>query len=370
MTDVATPLTPSDCDLRDFPYVQVEVKRLLTSETWILGTGDERAAAITLWFESWHQVPAGSLPNNDRMLAHLSQSKNWRKVKEHALRGWVLCADGKLYHPVVAEKALEAWMTKLLSSVSGATGNAKRWGIVVDTEAVKGQIIEATRLLQAIAPQSETLRKRQVREIVSGSLPDSQPDQKYIAPRSENSSPPESPPDRNREGEGNRDRDRDKKEIPPNPLPPDGGMGEEGANGENPSGKAKAEASTPTAQYDCGNDGKATRQRKPRTTLKTFLATCKTNAVKPVTSYRPLMDYVDRVKLPSEFLALAWDVFRREHLEGGVHAARTKADWQRHFANYVEKGYYRLWFCKPDGTFELTSQGLQAKAFHNGREAA
>ena len=82
------------------------------------------------------------------------------------------------------------------------------------------------------------------------------------------------------------------------------------------------------------------------------------------------MDYVDRVKLPSDFLALAWDVFRREHLEGGVHAARTKADWQRHFANYVEKGYYRLWFCKPDGTFELTSQGLQAKAFHNGREAA
>lgn len=206
MTEHHAPLTPADCDLRDFPYVQVEVKRLLTSETWVLGTGDERAAAITLWFESWHQVPAASLPNNDRMLEHLSQAKNWRKVKEHALRGWLQCTDGKLYHPVVAEKALEAWMTKLLSSLSGATGNAKRWGIVVDTDAVKAKIIEAATLLQAIAPQSETLRKKQVREIVAGSHPDSPPDKETIAPRSKNPSPPESTPDRNREGEGERDK--------------------------------------------------------------------------------------------------------------------------------------------------------------------
>ncbi|XLV70277.1 DUF1376 domain-containing protein (plasmid) [Ralstonia syzygii subsp. celebesensis] len=152
MTEVSQPLTPADCDLREFHFMPLEVKRLLSSETWVLGTGDERAAAITLWLESWHQVPAASLPSDDRMLAHLSQSKNWRKVKEHALRGWVKCADGKLYHPVVAEKALEAWISKLVSSISGAAGNAKRWGIVVDTGAVKDQIIEAVRLLQAIAP--------------------------------------------------------------------------------------------------------------------------------------------------------------------------------------------------------------------------
>jgi hypothetical protein len=28
------------------------------------------------------------------------------------LRGWIKCADGLLYHPVVAEKALEAWAKK------------------------------------------------------------------------------------------------------------------------------------------------------------------------------------------------------------------------------------------------------------------
>lgn len=196
------PLTPADCDLREYPFMPLEVKRLLTSETWILGTGDERAAAIALWLESWHQVPAASLPDNDRMLAHLSQSKQWKKVKEHALRGWQLCADGKLYHPVVAEKALEGWIGKLVSSLSGSTGNAKRWGIQVDTEAVRAQIIDAVNRLHAIAPQSEMLRKTQVRNIVAGSPPD----KKKIAPRSKKESPPESPPDRNREGEGEGDK--------------------------------------------------------------------------------------------------------------------------------------------------------------------
>ncbi|WP_218827925.1 MULTISPECIES: DUF1376 domain-containing protein [unclassified Burkholderia] len=176
----------------------IEVKRLLTSETWILGTGDERAAAITLWLESWHQIPAASLPSDDRMLGHLSQAKNWKRVKDHALRGWVKCADGRLYHPVAAEKVLEAWLSKLTSSLSGSVGNAKRWGIEIDTVAVRAQVVEAARLLKGVAPQSEWLRKKQVKDIVADSHRDPDP----IAPRSPTASPPDSPPDRKREGEG------------------------------------------------------------------------------------------------------------------------------------------------------------------------
>lgn len=106
------PLTPPECDLTDFEFMPVMVRRLLKSETWSLGNGEERAAAIALWFESWHQVPAASLPSEDRMLKRLADSEKWSKVKAQALRGWVLCSDGRLYHPVVAEKALEAWIEK------------------------------------------------------------------------------------------------------------------------------------------------------------------------------------------------------------------------------------------------------------------
>lgn len=37
----------------------------------------------------------------------------WQKVRDGALYGWVKCSDGRLYHPVVAEKANEAWAEKL-----------------------------------------------------------------------------------------------------------------------------------------------------------------------------------------------------------------------------------------------------------------
>jgi hypothetical protein len=91
----------------------VDCTRLLTSETWIMGNADEKVAALTLWCKSWHQVPAASLPDNDRMLSVLSEAgATWKKVRDHALRGWVKCSDGRLYHPVVAEKACEAWALK------------------------------------------------------------------------------------------------------------------------------------------------------------------------------------------------------------------------------------------------------------------
>jgi hypothetical protein len=111
MTD---PLTPPDCDLRDYPWMPLDCGRLLTSETWVLGNSDEKVAALTLWLKSWHQVPAGSLPSNDKMLHALSEAGGrWSRVRDHALRGWVLCSDGRLYHPVVAEKANESWQMKL-----------------------------------------------------------------------------------------------------------------------------------------------------------------------------------------------------------------------------------------------------------------
>lgn len=128
MTDLPAPLVAADVDLRDFAFMPLDVGRLLTSETWLLGSGDECKAAMALWCVSWHQVPAASLPTNDKMLAHLSGAgPRWRKVKDHALRGWVLCEDGRLYHPVVAEKAVEAWGHKRKQSERGKAGAAKRW---------------------------------------------------------------------------------------------------------------------------------------------------------------------------------------------------------------------------------------------------
>lgn len=112
MNNKPEPLTPADCDLRDFAYMPLDVVRLRDSETAALLTPGEFRAAILLWCAAWHQVPAASLPNDDRLLAMLAgfgrYRRGWSKVKEGALRGFIECKDGRLYHPVVAEKALQA----------------------------------------------------------------------------------------------------------------------------------------------------------------------------------------------------------------------------------------------------------------------
>jgi len=110
------PLTAPDCDLRDFPYMPLDVVRLRDSETAVLLTPGEFRAAILLWCASWHQVPAASLPNDDRLLAMLAgfgrYQKGWAQVKAGAIRGFIECKDGRLYHQVVAEKAQEAFQSR------------------------------------------------------------------------------------------------------------------------------------------------------------------------------------------------------------------------------------------------------------------
>lgn len=92
----------------------LDVQRLRDSELVSDASAQEFRAAVLLWCAAWHQVPAASLPDKDTTLARLagygqSEQRAWRKVRDGALRGFVLCSDGRLYHPVVAEKAMDAW---------------------------------------------------------------------------------------------------------------------------------------------------------------------------------------------------------------------------------------------------------------------
>lgn len=106
------PLTYPDLDVRHLQYMPLDVVRLRDSDIAALASGDAFRAAVLLWCHAWHQVPAASLPADDANLARYSgygrDVKGWLKVKDEALRGFVLCSDGRLYHAVIAEKATEA----------------------------------------------------------------------------------------------------------------------------------------------------------------------------------------------------------------------------------------------------------------------
>ena len=93
--------------MQDFPHTPILRSRLFGSSFHARTTDSEWRAGVTLWLKAWEQVPAGSLPDDDIELCRLAELardlKTWKKLKAGAMRGWVLCSDGRLYHPVVAE---------------------------------------------------------------------------------------------------------------------------------------------------------------------------------------------------------------------------------------------------------------------------
>lgn len=118
MTNLPSPLVPADVDLRGFEFMPLFGDRLFKSETWISASADAKVAALRLWWHSYgHEVPAGSLPDNDGLLAEYAgygvMVKAWKKLKPQAMRGYVLCSDGRWYHPLVSELAIDGWKERV-----------------------------------------------------------------------------------------------------------------------------------------------------------------------------------------------------------------------------------------------------------------
>jgi hypothetical protein len=108
----------------------LDIRRLLTSRAWIEASYEPKIghALMSLWCESWHQIPAASLPDNDKILAHLAMcdSSTWAEIRERVMADWRLCSDGRWYHPFVAEKAKEAWTRKLQRRDNARTATERR----------------------------------------------------------------------------------------------------------------------------------------------------------------------------------------------------------------------------------------------------
>lgn len=117
MSDAPDPMTPADCDLRGYEYMPLMGHRLFGSTLYAEATDAEFRASIKLWWSAWNQCPAGSLPNSEAALAMLADYgrdlKGWGKVREMALRGFILCNDGRLYHPILCDAAVKAYALRL-----------------------------------------------------------------------------------------------------------------------------------------------------------------------------------------------------------------------------------------------------------------
>lgn len=124
------PLVPDHVNLRGYEFMPLYGDVLRLSSLNKRATAEEKWAALNLWWGSWWQTPAASLPNNDLELAPLAGCKTlreWKRVRASAMAKWILCADNRWYHPFLAEKAIAAFKKRKSASDKGTLGAKKRW---------------------------------------------------------------------------------------------------------------------------------------------------------------------------------------------------------------------------------------------------
>lgn len=159
--DRPEPMTPPDCRLDGVSSMMVDLN-IFDSDLFALSTGDQFKAALKLYGASYNQVPAGSLPADDRVLAHLSSYslKDWVKMRPISLRGWIECRDGRLYHRVTAEKVCIVWLGRLRKRLAAGTGNqTKHDSFTFDRAPIEAQITATMECLARANPDAREVAK-------------------------------------------------------------------------------------------------------------------------------------------------------------------------------------------------------------------
>ena len=103
MIETPTPY-PADTRAKGWRF-ELDIERIKQSDTWALAALDVRPWLLMLWSESWGQVPCGSLPADDALIAARigMAPKAFSKARSMLMRGWWLATDGRLYHDTIVK---------------------------------------------------------------------------------------------------------------------------------------------------------------------------------------------------------------------------------------------------------------------------
>lgn len=108
MTDLPAPPYPSDTRAKGWRF-ELDLERVMQSDTWALASPDLRPWLLMLWTVAWQQVPCGSMPSEDALIAARLGMKAtaFKKAKDVLMRGWKLANDGRFYHETITERVLD-----------------------------------------------------------------------------------------------------------------------------------------------------------------------------------------------------------------------------------------------------------------------
>jgi hypothetical protein len=160
VSELPAPPVPAAVDLRGMPYMQLFGDRLFKSTTWIEARPEARCATLQLYWHAFaHEVPAASLPDHERVLAdHAGLTlKVFRRVRDQVLRGWLKCSDGRLYHPVLAEIANDAWAARVSHRARALKWREKKAAVTVTSPARDAREGERRRKGEGIPPEEAAI---------------------------------------------------------------------------------------------------------------------------------------------------------------------------------------------------------------------
>lgn len=107
------PLVPPECSMAGNDWFPFHFDRLRKSKWWRRASDTARSRNVMMWGEAFKSVPAGSLPDDDDELAEAAgygmDVDAFLSHKAEIMAPWVLCSDGRWYHPTVCEVVLDTW---------------------------------------------------------------------------------------------------------------------------------------------------------------------------------------------------------------------------------------------------------------------
>lgn len=95
-------------------------------------------------------------------------------------------------------------------------------------------------------------------------------------------------------------------------------------------------------------------------TFKTWLAILKAKNERPISGYKPVWDYAERLGIDRSWVEMAWIKFHARYLDDATYSGKRYIDWRRHFLNAIEGNWFNFWRVGNEGNFVLTTAGIQA----------
>ena len=107
MTDLPEPPYLPDTKDKGWRF-EIDLQQVQQSDTWALALPEIRPWLLMLWVASWQQVPCGSMPSDDKVIAaRIGMSFDaFMVAKDVLMRGWYMASDGRLYHKTVTERVI------------------------------------------------------------------------------------------------------------------------------------------------------------------------------------------------------------------------------------------------------------------------